>query len=479
MAAGADLDRSASGAAAAAAHRRWVWDDPRSWGIPVRSALAAAAVVLFAFLAMAAVVLGVLHRQLLIDVDAAADRRVRDVVAGLQFDPPAELDTGLLATDAQIAVVQVIDSSGALVRASAGAQHDLLVDPALFGGAGTTVSTESEDGTDLRVSGATADRQGNRYTVLVGADGTGVDSTVTIVAVLLVIAMPLVVAGAAAATFVLVRRSLRSVEAIRLRVADISAHDLSERVPVPAHRDEVSALAVTMNDMLARIQSGHAAQRRFVGDASHELRSPLSTIISAVEVGLAHPELLGPELVGETVLPEAQRMQTLIDDLLLLARADEHGVPLRSGDVDLDDLADGEARRIERATAHTVQVDLAPARLTGDAEALTRVVRNLLENAVRHAHSRVEVSVGAADATVFLRVGDDGSGIPAEDRTRVFDRFVRLDSDRSRTGGGSGLGLAIVAEIVAAHGGSVSAGERPGGGTVVTVQLPAPDESSR
>jgi len=477
MEAGADLDRSAPGAAAV--RRRWGWVDLRSRGIPVRSALAAAAVVLFTFLAMAAVVLGVLHRQLLTGVDAAADRRVRDVVAGLQFDPPAELDTGLLATDAQIAVVQVIDSSGALVGASAGAPHDLLVDPALFSGAGTTVSAESEDGTDLRVSGATADRQGNRYTVLVGADGTGVDSTVTIVAVLLVIAMPLVVAGAAAATFVLVRRSLRSVEAIRLRVADISAHDLSERVPVPAHRDEVSALAVTMNDMLARIQSGHAAQRRFVGDASHELRSPLSTIISALEVGLTHPELLKPELVDETVLPEAQRMQTLIDDLLLLARADEHGVPLRTGDVDLDDLAAAEARRIESTTVHAVHADLAPARLTGDADALTRVLRNLLENAVRHAHSRIEVSVGTADAVVWLAVGDDGPGIPTEERTRVFDRFVRLDSDRSRTGGGSGLGLAIVAEIVAAHGGSVSAGERAGGGTVMTVQLPAPDESSR
>ena len=225
--------------------------------------MAAAAVVLIAFLAMAAVVLGVLHRQLLTDVDAAADRRVRDVVAGLQFDPPAELDTGLLATDSQIAVLQVIDSYGALVRASAGAPRDPLTDPALFGEVRTTVSTESEDGTDLRVSGAPADRQGTRYTVLVGADGTGVDSTVTIVAVLLAIAMPIVVTGAAAATFVLVRRSLRSVEAIRLRVAEISAHDLSERVPVPVHRDEVSALAVTMNDMLARIQSGHAAQRRF------------------------------------------------------------------------------------------------------------------------------------------------------------------------------------------------------------------------
>jgi len=474
---GADLDRSAPGAVAE--RRRWGWVDPRSWGIPVRSALAAAAVVLLAFLAMAAVVLGVLHRQLLTGVDAAADRRVRDVVAGLQFDPPAELDTGLLATDAQIAVVQVIDSSGALVGASTGAPHDLLANPALFSGAGTTVSTESEDGTDLRVSGATADRQGNRYTVLVGADGTGVESTVTIVAVLLVIAMPLVVAGAAAATFVLVRRSLRSVEAIRLRVADISAHDLSERVPVPAHRDEVSALAVTMNDMLARIQSGHAAQRRFVGDASHELRSPLSTIISALEVGLTHPELLGPELVDETVLPEAQRMQTLIDDLLLLARADEHGVPLRTADVDLDDLAASEARRIESTTRHTVHADLTPTRLTGDVDALTRVLRNLLENAVRHAHSRVEVSVSAADGVVLLRVSDDGPGIPAEERTRVFDRFVRLDSDRSRTGGGSGLGLAIVAEIVSAHGGSVSADERPGGGTVMTIQLPAPDESSR
>lgn len=477
MPAGADLDGSVS-SAAAAVRRRWGWVDPRTWGIPVRSALAAAAVVLLAFLAMGAVVLGVLHRQLLTGVDAAADRRVRDVVAGLQFDPPAELDTGLLATDAQIAVVQVIDSSGDLVRASAGAPPDPLADPALFGGAGSTV-TEGEDGIDLRVSGATADRQGTRYTVLVGADGAGVDSTVTIVAVLLVIAMPVVVAGAAAATFVLVRRSLRSVEAIRLRVADISAHDLSERVPVPAHRDEVSALAVTMNDMLARIQSGNAAQRRFVGDASHELRSPLSTIISALEVGLTHPDLLRPELVGETVLPEAQRMQTLIDDLLLLARADEHGVPLRAGDVDLDDLAAAETRRIQRSTTHTVQAELAPARLTGDADALTRVLRNLLENSVRHAHSRIEVSVRSVSGVVWLRVGDDGPGIPAAERTRVFDRFVRLDSDRSRTGGGSGLGLAIVAEIVAAHGGSVSAGERPGGGTVMTVQLPGPDESSR
>ncbi len=457
----------------------WQWVDPRAWGIPVRSALVAAAVVLLASLAMAVVVLTLLHRQLIADVDAAADRRARDVVAGLQIDPPGELDAGLLATDSQIGVVQVIDSFGAVVRASAGAPHDPLVAPAMFSRPGTVVTSEWDEGTDMRVGGRPAERQGSRYTVLVGSNSHGVESTVTTVAALLAIAMPIVVAGAASATFVLVRRSLRSVEAIRVRVADISSHDLSGRVPVPAHRDEVAALAVTMNDMLARVQSGNAAQRRFVGDASHELRNPLSTIISALEVALAHPELLQRELIDETVLPEAQRMQTLIDDLLLLARADEHGVPLRRDDVDVDDLAAGEARRIQRATAHAVAVDLVATRLVGDADALTRVLRNLLENAVRHAHSRVEVSLRQDHGLVRLTVGDDGPGIAVEDRERVFGRFVRLDSDRSRAGGGSGLGLAIVAEIVAAHGGSVTAGERTGGGTIITVQLPAEAESRR
>ncbi len=152
---------------------------------------------------------------------------------------------------------------------------------------------------------------------------------------------------------------------------------------------------------------------------------------------------------------------------------------MRRDDVDVDDLAAGEARRIQRATAHAVAVDLVPARLVGDADALTRVLRNLLENAVRHAHSRVEVSLRQDHGLVRLTVGDDGPGIAVEDRERVFGRFVRLDSDRSRAGGGSGLGLAIVAEIVAAHGGSVTAGERTGGGTIITVQLPAEAESRR
>jgi signal transduction histidine kinase len=315
--------------------------------------------------------------------------------------------------------------------------------------------------------------------VLVGAASDGVRSTVETVAVLLGVAAPLVVAGAGGATYILVRRSLRSVDTIRARVADISSHDLTERVPVPATHDEISALAITMNEMLARIESGQSAQRRFVGDASHELRNPLATVISGLEVGLSHPELFDSELARATLLPEAQRMQSLIDDLLLLARADERGLPLRRDDVDLDDLAAQEIARIRFGTPVAVHADLVPARLAGDRDALSRVLRNLLDNAARHARSLVEVVVRSDQHLVSLSISDDGPGIPAADRVRVFDRFVRLDADRARSGGGSGLGLAIVAEIVAAHHGSVTADDRDGGGAVIKVQLPKGSASSR
>jgi signal transduction histidine kinase len=228
-----------------------------------------------------------------------------------------------------------------------------------------------------------------------------------------------------------------------------------------------------MNEMLARVEAGHAAQRRFVGDASHELRSPLATIISALEVAQDYPELLDDELKNGSLIPEAQRMQALIEDLLLLARADEQELTIRKDDVYLDVIAEGEAARLRREYALHVCTDVEAVRLIGDVSGISRVLRNLLENAARHAKSRIEITVAARGEQVVLTVGDDGPGIPAADRIRVFDRFVRIDTDRSRAGGGTGLGLAIVAEIVSAHGGSVDIGERLGGGTLVTVTLPA------
>jgi signal transduction histidine kinase len=185
---------------------------------------------------------------------------------------------------------------------------------------------------------------------------------------------------------------------------------------------------------------------------------------------------LAGDLVTTTLMPEALRMKVLIDDLLLLARADERGLDIAREDVDLDDLVAEELERLRRETALEVQGDLEPVRLTGDPVALSRVLRNLLNNAARHAVSRVAVSVRRGPGGVRVVVVDDGPGIPPEDRERVFDRFVRLDSDRSRSAGGSGLGLAIVREIVAAHGGQVGIGAGLGTGTSVTVQLPLPPE---
>jgi len=289
----------------------------------------------------------------------------------------------------------------------------------------------------------------------------------------LAVTAPVVIAVSAAATYLLVRRSMRSVDDIRSRVAAITTSDLTERVPVPDSRDEIAALAVTMNEMLARVEAGHTAQQRFVGDASHELRSPLTTIISALEVAEAHPDLLNAEMAEHTLMPEAQRMRSLIDDLLLLARADEQGWNIRHEDVDLDDLVVGEVERVRRAHALELTVTLTPARVSGDPAALTRVLRNLLDNAARHATSVIEVDLSQVGTAVVLTIGDDGPGIPGPDRLRVFDRFVRLDEGRSRGAGGTGLGLAIVSEIVAAHLGQVRIEDRPGVGTRAVVELAA------
>ncbi len=459
------------------------WWRPRFWGISARSALVSASVVLVALAVAGAGLSFVLYRSLLSGIDDAAAGRVRDIAAALQSDGAEELDAALLTTDQRVVSVQVVDGTGAVVRSSQRAGAVPVVSPDLFGAQpriGLPDHLSPND--DMRISGETVQvADGRRYTILVGAGSEAVESTVKTVLALLAGAAPLVVVVAGAVTYWLVKRSLRSVDVIRARVSAISSSDLGERVPVPASADEITALAVTMNEMLARIQSGHEAQRRFVGDASHELRSPVAAILSALDVVAAHPELLGEHLTSSLLRSEATRMQSLVDDLLLLARADERGLPVRRVDVDLDDLASQELDRVARETRLHIVADLVPTRVIGDPGGLTRVVRNLLDNAARHAASRIEVRVRTEGDVAVFSVADDGPGIPPDKRARIFDRFVRLDQDRSRAGGGTGLGLAIVSEVVAAHQGSVSVGDRAGGGAVFCVQLPLrySPESSR
>ncbi|MFC9555954.1 ATP-binding protein [Rhodococcus sp. NPDC056960] len=452
-----------------------MWLTPSSWGLALRSALSAGVVVAAALVLGAAALLYVLDRALLFALDDAATSRAADIVAGLRTDSPADLDGQLLDTDQRITLVQVVDSGGRVVRSSADDPGLPVtgVQPPPGNAPLRGLVTQGAGGADLRVTVQGSRGVGGDYSVIVAASEEPVEATLATVGGLLVVGAPVIAVVAAAVTFKLVRRSLRSVERIRTEVATISSTDLSERVPVPRPRDEIAALACTMNDMLARLQSGHAAQRRFVADASHELRNPLATVTAALEVADARPEILDQELIRGTLLPEAMRMQLLVDDLVLLARADERGLPLRVTDVDLDDVVDTEVRRTRLGDRVTVKAEVTPVRIRGDADQLSRAVRNLIDNAVRYAATTVTAAVHRRGDTAYIVVDDDGPGIPEADRVRVFERFVRLDSARSRYAGGSGLGLAIVAEIVSAHGGSVRIDPMAGGGTRVVITLPA------
>jgi signal transduction histidine kinase len=442
-------------------------------GISARSATVAAIAVLVAFALAGAILDVVLYRFMLAGVDDATANRVRSIVGALHTESPDDLDSTLLTTNQRVIAIQVIGPSGGVVKRVGAAPATPLIatshfDSTLLRG----ISDDAVPGDDMRVSGQKVNTAHGEYTVIVGGGSEAVEATARTVALLLACGAPIIVAVAAAASYRLVRRSLQSVDAIRSRVAEISASDLTERVPVPGSRDEISALAVTMNEMLARIEAGHRAQQRFVGDASHELRSPLTTIISGLEAAEHHPELLDMELASNILLPEAHRMRTLIDDLLLLARADEHRLVIRTEEISVDEVADAEVARALPDASCAIRTVINPVRIVGDSAAISRVIRNLLDNAIRHAASRVEVCVGAREQQAIIAISDDGPGIASADRTRVFERFVRLDSDRSRSSGGAGLGLAIVAEVVAAHGGTVAIEGSPGRGTTMVVSLP-------
>jgi signal transduction histidine kinase len=445
------------------------------WKVRTRSTVAAALVVTLGGALASAAMLLVLYHTLRGSTQQAASARAGQLVEQLHNDAPADLDPGLLGTDGEVGVIQVLDRRGTVVAASVGAPATPLVPQLVAPGAAEflgRVQTAADDG-DYWVTARGADTPGGQVTVLVGGAREPVESIIATVAVLLAVGGPLLVVLVAWATYVLVGGALRPVERIRARVATISTEQLDERVPVPPTGDEIAHLAETMNEMLARLQSGHAAQRRFVSDASHELRSPLATISTALELAHHRPEMLDTALIDESLIPEARRMRGLIEDLLLLARADERQLSGRTEDVDLDDIVGAERLRLQGNSRLAVRVSIAPARVSGDARQLTRMVRNLVDNAVRHTSSVVDLHCGMRGETAVISVADDGPGIPREQRARVFDRFVRLDASRARDAGGNGLGLAIVAEVVAAHHGTIEIDDRSGGGAFVTVTLPA------
>ncbi len=439
-----------------------------------RITLGATTLVLVA-LVVAAIGLDVLLAATARDAfDRALVSRVDDRVALLAA---GAAPTTLADTLGEEEFVVVYDASG-VVLAAAG-----LVDPAAYVAppAGSVVDQEvtvrgvEDDGTveieleTLRV--AVAD--GSAGTVVVGSETEQLDGPRRVERTALAIGVPLLALAAGLGAWRIVGAALRPVDALRRDVDRLAG--TGGRVGVPPTDDEISDLAETMNGLLGRTEAHAAEQRRFIADASHELKSPVANLRAVVETspGLAaHPDERAT-LVGET-----ERLQRLVDDLLYLARTEPAAGPTEEpGVVDLEELVFDEAERLQRRHDRvTVEVaGVEPVRVAGRVGPLGRVVANLLDNAARHADGRVRLDLAVVDGRAVLRVGDDGDGIAPADRERVFDRFTRLDDARTRGAGGSGLGLAIVRRIVAEHGGAVTVGSSSLGGAELLVELPALD----
>ncbi|MEZ5383040.1 MAG: HAMP domain-containing sensor histidine kinase [Microthrixaceae bacterium] len=284
----------------------------------------------------------------------------------------------------------------------------------------------------------------------------------------LLVAAPVVAFAAGLTASYVSRWALGPVDRMTRQVADIDAQSLDERVPAPRSADEIGRLAATLNGLLDRLHTSVDTQRQFVADASHELRSPVAVLQHSAT--LATQGALEPDELSDVVATESERLDRLVDDLLVLARHDAAPPAAAAPELDLDDLVLDEAAR---ARAVPVGIDdVSPAKVRGSAETLRRLVGHLLDNAARHADSQVSIGLSRSCGDVVLVVDDDGPGVPPGDRERVFERFVRLDEARSRDHGGAGLGLAVVAASVGKLGGSVDVAESPTGGARFTVRLP-------
>ena len=451
----------------------------RRLGVRLRSALAAAVVVAVASLLAGAVLLVTARGILLDNISTATGDRAAQVAAALKTG--SDLTTLLRPSARDRTVVQVLDVAGQVVGrsdalAGQGPISAMRPAPGNHDKEERRLPGDHDEPFWIVAEGVTTP-SGDR-TVLVAESLDTVDDAVYAVIVALLLGLPLLTLATGCAAFLFVGRTLRPVEAMRRQAASITSRNLHERLPVPAADDEIAALASTMNTMLDRIEASSAAQRRFVGDASHELRSPLATVQANADLleSAALPTAAARSVAR--IRTESARMARLVEDLLLLARVDNDELRLRRQDVDLDDLAYLERERLaEMKPDLAVREAVEPVRVTGDADALLRVVRNLVDNSARHAAHCLTIGVATRNGWAEIVIGNDGPPIPEADRSRIFDRFVRLDDSRSRSGGGTGLGLSIARDIVQAHGGTLTA-DALEAGAAMRIRLPLPSTES-
>ncbi|GGJ63663.1 sensor histidine kinase [Streptomyces brasiliensis] len=439
---------------------------------------AAAAVVIAAGLAGAGVLLVAwLHASLIRDLDATALQRAEVVAAAADT---THNGAEIPATDHREVAIQIVDRNGDVIASSG----NMRGRPRAFSFPPSRSSTPQahtvydipvgESGA-WRAVGVPAGSPGTPRTVYVALPTEGIDQGLARLAVGLAAGTPAVLALLTAVVWLLTGRALRPVEAMRAQTAEITVSDLGRRLDVPPTADALARLARTLNDLLERLDRATRRQRRFIADAAHELRSPLSALQTRLEVAARHAPVPETRDLAGSLQRDCERLTRLVDNLLQLARLDDRP-RVRTHPVDLDEIVFAEVREARRRTRLPIdQHAVGAVRVPGDADALARVIRNLLDNAVRYARHRVTVSLQTENGTARLVVADDGPGVPDAYRERVFERFTRLDDARSRDTGGSGLGLAIVRDVVTAHHGRAEIEDnRPGARLVVLLPVEDP-----
>jgi signal transduction histidine kinase len=448
----------------------------RLGSIRVRTTAAAVLVVGVSLILAGVAMVSLLQRSLRDNVRDSALLRAEGIARELATGTtPDELALGDPDEDEEY--VQVLDAGGSVVASSPNVSDRapvVVVAPGEVQAIGPRSPQDVEPFDDPFLAVAISSHASEEpLTVIVGRSLEPVTEATRALTPPLAVALPALLVVVGAVTWWVVVRALSPVDAIRAEVETISNKELHRRVPDPPRKDEIARLATTMNRMLARLEAGRLRERRFVSDASHELRSPVASIRQHAEVAISHPEESDIREFAQIMLEEDARLQRLVEDLLLLTRLDEGTLQLREEPVDLDDLMFEEAARLRSATELKIDVAAVSAgRVLGDREKLGRLIRNLTDNAARHARTTIALSLAERNGEVVLGVDDDGAGIDDAEREHIFDRFVRLDEARDRDSGGSGLGLAIVREVAAFHGGTVTIMDSELGGTEFEVRLP-------
>lgn len=403
----------------------------------------------------------------------AADLRARDVAALAQA---GALPTTLALPGEESAFVQVVDETSTVIASTNNIEGEAAISAHRnVGTASITDTVVVEPLSDLgsmRVVSLQVSTDTGPVTVLAGESLRNARAATAAIVALLAAGVPLLTALVAAVAWWTIGRALKPVKDITSTMSEITASDLHRRVPVGLVDDEISELASTVNDTLERLDGAVETQRRFVADASHELRGPLAALRADLEISVMHPTDTSWESVAADLLGDVERLQAMTDDLLLLARLDSTRSRLHA-QLDLAKLVETMVTGIRRTEVDvTVTIEQRPCLVDGDVVQLSRMLRNLLHNAEQHAATRIAVELAIAGPVVCLSVSDDGAGIPTERRDEVFERFVRLDESRTPSDGGIGLGLAIVAEVIVAHRGTVRIDDGTLGGASLVIELP-------